>query len=121
MYPPFRRDAVDADEAIRLTDNDAALARLSAVQRQYLQDPFMHYFVPRSHIQPPRPPLINLGTYIRSNGIDDLVHQWLDLAGTLNRSCQIISLGAGSDTRFWRLAVRIFVRCRNLCPTALLS
>lgn len=95
----------DLDAPIRQTDNDAALARLSAVQRKYLQDPFVNYFVPRAQFQPPRPPLINIGTYIRTKSIDDLVNEWLKLSEVTGKRCQIVSLGAGSDTRFWRLMV----------------
>ncbi len=94
----------DLDAPIRSTDNDAAIARLSAVRKGYLVDPYIAALVPRAHLQQPRPPLINIGTYLRSRGIDDLLHAWLRLSG--GRKVQIVSLGAGSDTRFWRLAVR---------------
>ncbi|ESK97369.1 leucine carboxyl methyltransferase [Moniliophthora roreri MCA 2997] len=90
----------DLDASIRLTDTDAALARLSAVQKQYLSDPFIKALVPRAQFQPARPPLINVGTFVRTVAIDDLVQQWLDIG----KKCQIVSLGAGSDTRYWRLA-----------------
>jgi [phosphatase 2A protein]-leucine-carboxy methyltransferase len=111
---PFLRDPLatqsaerlDADAPIRATDNDAALARLSAVQRGYLPDAFISQFVPRAHLQQPRPPLINLGTYLRSSGLDELVDSFLELATRQGRKAQIVSLGAGSDTRYWRLAVR---------------
>lgn len=111
MLPPSRhREDKDqprgGDAAIRLTDSDAALARLSAVQKHYLADNFVKYFIPRAHLQPPRPPLINIGTYLRSEALDELVNQWLELSEVEGRPCQIISLGAGSDTRFWRIAVR---------------
>ncbi|KAF8963693.1 S-adenosyl-L-methionine-dependent methyltransferase [Flammula alnicola] len=102
MFPPSRAQAGDAP--IRATDNDAAVARLSAVHKQYFNDPFIRYFVPRAHLLPPRPPLINIGTYVRSAGIDALVDQWLSLAGNAGQQCQIVSLGSGSDTRFWRIA-----------------
>ncbi|KAH9006183.1 leucine carboxyl methyltransferase [Lactarius hatsudake] len=92
----------DNDAPIRATDNDAAIARLSAVQKGYLVDPYIAALVPRAHLQQPRPPLINIGTYLRSRGIDDLLDAWFRLAG--GRKVQIVSLGAGSDTRFWRLA-----------------
>ncbi|KAF7361400.1 Leucine carboxyl methyltransferase 1 [Mycena sanguinolenta] len=94
----------DADSSIRLTDTDAALARFSAVQKGYLQDPYIKPFVPRSHLQPPRPPLINIGTFVRATAIDDLVFQWLQTSTNHGTRCQIVSLGAGSDTRFWRIA-----------------
>lgn len=100
----------DADSAVRLTDTDAALARLSAVQKHYLTDPWIRHFVPRAHLQPARPPLINIGTYVRAEGIDKLVDRWCALAVHEGTQCQIVSLGAGSDTRFWRIAVRSCAR-----------
>ncbi|KAF9501363.1 LCM-domain-containing protein [Pleurotus eryngii] len=105
MFRPPREPA-DPDASIRATDSDAALARLSAVQKGYLVDPFVRHLVPRAHLQPPRPPLINIGTYVRTVCIDKLVDGWLQKCSIDGRSgCQILSLGAGSDTRFWRLAV----------------
>lgn len=118
MYPPrapaFRdplvstspRTAVDSDAPVRATDNDAALARLSAVQKGYISDPFITQLVPRAHLQPPRPPLINIGTYLRGKGLDELVESFIKSAEQEDKKVQIVSLGAGSDTRFWRLAVR---------------
>lgn len=119
MFPPQRQGLLDGrmqsvhpegDAAIRQTDSDAILARYSAVQKGYLTDPFVRPLLPRGgHLQPSRPPLINIGTYVRSEGIDKLVYQWLDLSSAEGKQCQIVSLGAGSDTRFWRLAVRIWI------------
>ena len=106
MFPPRQR-LPEGDAAIRATDGDAAAARLSAVQKGYLTDPFILPFVPRAHLQQPRPPLINIGTYVRSEALDELVHGWLALAEEEGTRCQIVSMGAGSDTRFWRIAVRV--------------
>lgn len=93
---------MDADSAIRSTDSDAAQARLSTVNKGYLtDDPFISFFVPRARFLPPRAPLINVGTFVRATAIDQLVHQWIEK----NDVVQIVSLGAGSDTRFWRLSV----------------
>jgi len=103
MFQPPTKNA-DLDAPIRATDNDAAIARLSTVQKGYLTDPYIAAFVPRAHLQQPRPPLINIGTYLRAWGIDHLLDGWFHLSG--EREVQIVSLGAGSDTRFWRLAVR---------------
>ncbi|KAI0819543.1 leucine carboxyl methyltransferase [Trametes gibbosa] len=102
MFPPGQR-LPEGDAAIRATDNDAALARLSAVQKGYLTDPFITPLVPRAHFQPSRPPLINIGTYVRSEGLDELVNGWLVLSAEEGKQCQIVSMGAGSDTRFWRI------------------
>lgn len=100
--------AEDASGPVRQTDSDAAIARLSAVKLGYLQDPFIRFLVQRPHLQPPRPPLINIGTYVRSAVIDSLVNEWLELSAAEGKKCQIVSMGAGSDTRFWRINVRTF-------------
>ena len=102
MFPKHQ----DADSAIRQTDNDAALARLSAVKKGYILDQFIQHLVPRANLQLPRPPLINVGTFVRSAAIDDILFDWLGATEQLGKKCQIVSLGAGSDTRFWRIAVR---------------
>ncbi|KAF5380584.1 hypothetical protein D9615_004670 [Tricholomella constricta] len=109
MFPPSmgtrsEHAAPDADASIRLTDTDAAIARLSAVQKGYIHDPYIKHFVPRAHLQQPRPPLINVGTFVRGIAIDELVDQWLATASRTGKQCQIVSLGAGSDTRYWRVA-----------------
>ncbi|KAG8896926.1 carboxy methyl transferase for protein phosphatase 2A [Tulasnella sp. 408] len=79
--PPPQRSFPDGDAAIRSTDDDAAHARVSAVRKGYLKDPYIQYLVPRSHLIPTRPPLINVGTYVRSEVIDRLIFKWLDLLG----------------------------------------
>ncbi|KAF8648537.1 hypothetical protein AX16_006241 [Volvariella volvacea WC 439] len=103
MFPPPTPRA-DPDASIRQTDTDAAGARLSAAQKGYIHDPHVKHFVPRAHLQPARPPLINIGTYLRFTAIDELVGQWLNLSRMKGTQCQIVSMGAGSDTRFWRIA-----------------
>lgn len=111
MLPPSRplgreHGQDDADSAVRQTDTDAALARLSAVKNGYTDDPYITHLIPRAQFQPARPPLINIGTYVRSRSIDALVEQWMEICEQQDTVCQIVSLGAGSDTRFWRINVR---------------
>ncbi|GJJ09304.1 hypothetical protein Clacol_003526 [Clathrus columnatus] len=119
----FSRPLRDPDTPIRETDTDAAIARLSAVRKHYLQDPFISLFISQSQFIPPRPPLINLGTYVRSKIIDDLIIDWARVMTNSSTPFQIVSLGAGSDTRFWRLAVslvlNIFMLCRDKRPNSL--
>ncbi|RPA85432.1 leucine carboxyl methyltransferase, partial [Ascobolus immersus RN42] len=90
----------DKDTIIQHTDHDASSSRLSAVQTGYLTDPFAHLLHPTA---PPtrRLPLINRGTYTRTSSIDTLVTAFLSHEPA--RKKQILSLGAGSDTRFFRL------------------
>ncbi|KAI4715876.1 leucine carboxyl methyltransferase [Aureobasidium sp. EXF-10727] len=103
-------DAQDArDKIIRQTDGDASNSRLSAVTLGYLNDEYATCFL-QGQI-PRRYPLINRGTYVRTSAIDRLVDGFLAAtihANTDNAStaplAQIISLGAGSDTRFFRLS-----------------
>ena len=45
------------------------------------------------------------GTYVRTKAIDRLIDNFL-LSGPINTKKQIISLGAGSDTRYFRLMAR---------------
>lgn len=105
MFNRPSRSTRDPDASIRETDSDATIARLSTVRKGYLHDPFIDFFVPPSQHSPLRPPLINLGTHVRSKIIDDLIIDWARVMHITGSPFQIVSLGAGSDTRFWRLAV----------------
>src|SRR5258706_4619469 len=97
-----RSEALDA--GIRSTDGFAAHARVSTLRKGYIQDEFLQFMVPRLKTLPTHAPLIHIGTYHRSESIDRLVHDFLEAGGRSKK--QVVSLGAGSDTRFWRLAVR---------------
>ncbi|KAJ3184067.1 Leucine carboxyl methyltransferase 1 [Gaertneriomyces sp. JEL0708] len=97
--PP--RPHLTGDDAIRSTDTDAAVSRLAAVSTQYLDDPFAHHFVRRPE---KRPPIINRGTYTRHHALDSLIARFLKSCG--GQAKQIVSLGAGSDTRWFKLKSR---------------
>ncbi|KZV84207.1 leucine carboxyl methyltransferase [Exidia glandulosa HHB12029] len=104
MLPPApARAPRDTDAAVRSTDSDAAQARLSAISKGYLFDQFAHHLVPRARFATPRPPLINHGTHVRATALDALVDEWLATGG-VDVKKQIISVGAGSDSRFWRIS-----------------
>jgi O-methyltransferase involved in polyketide biosynthesis len=100
------------DEVIQATDFDAAMSRISAVEAGYLDDPFAKLLT-TERVQG-RLPLMNrgmdmvvvcvsltiAGTYVRTTGIDIIVDTFLS---SYSGRKQVISLGAGSDTRFFRL------------------
>jgi hypothetical protein len=91
------------DAAIRSTDNDAVGSRMAAIQHRYIKsDPYTPLLYGTATSLPaPRPPIINIGTFLRCQAIDSLVDSFLEQEGTSQK--QIISLGAGSDSRYWRL------------------
>lgn len=89
------------NQAIQQTDHDASSSRMSAVDLGYLEDDFAGPLWPQGQVVPKRYPIINRGTYMRTKAIDKLVAQFLDSDPQQRK--QIISLGAGSDTRFFRL------------------
>ncbi|KAL1898732.1 carboxy methyl transferase for protein phosphatase 2A [Ceratocystis pirilliformis] len=91
------------DAVVQGTDTDAAISRLSAVEVGYLADPFAQYFVGTVRAGAPtrRLPIINRGTYTRTTALDRLVKGFLQSNSSSEK--QIISLGAGTDTRSLRL------------------
>lgn len=88
------------DATIQGTDTDAAVSRLSAVELGYLSDPFARLFVQGPATR--RLPIINRGTYTRTTAIDMLVDRFLATTNP-DEPRQIVSLGAGTDTRCLRL------------------
>ncbi|KAI2621390.1 leucine carboxyl methyltransferase [Hypomontagnella submonticulosa] len=94
--------AVSHDATIQGTDTDAAVSRMSAVDLGYLEDPFAQYFVQNTAGGAVRRlPIINRGTYTRTTALDRLISSFL--SGTAMQERQIISLGAGTDTRCFKL------------------
>ncbi|KAK7183396.1 hypothetical protein DPSP01_000476 [Paraphaeosphaeria sporulosa] len=87
------------DSAVRATDQDAAGSRVSCVELGYLDDAYAKLFATQPSAR--RLPLLNRGSYVRTTAIDLLIDRFL---ATPTRGLkQIISLGAGTDTRYWRL------------------
>ncbi|KAL1609583.1 carboxy methyl transferase for protein phosphatase 2A [Nothophoma quercina] len=87
------------DNAVKGTDQDAAGSRVSCVELGYLHDPYAKLFATQPSTR--RLPLLNRGSYVRTTAIDLLVTNFL-LAHPSSAK-QIVSLGAGTDTRFFRL------------------
>ncbi|KAI9749781.1 MAG: carboxy methyl transferase for protein phosphatase 2A [Lichina confinis] len=113
---------VVGDQIVQRTDVDASLSRVSAVEAGYLDDPFATLFLDGTENTARKLPIINRGTFVRSHAIDSLVHRFLqdgNEASTtppLHRTPkrQIVSLGAGSDTRWFRLVSRTPSLMRSL-------
>lgn len=93
------------DAIIQQTDQDASSSRISAVELGYLDDPFAKLLLIEGAQTPRRYPIINRGTYVRTKAIDRLVTCFLQ--ANPDQPKQIVSLGAGSDTRFFRLAAEL--------------
>lgn len=91
------------DATIQGTDTDAAVSRMSAVQIGYLDDPYAELFAQFGPGAARRLPIINRGTYARTTAIDKLVDKFLDDTESSPEGRQIVSLGAGTDTRSPRL------------------
>lgn len=98
--------ASEPDGIVQRTDDDAAGSRMSALSLGYLHDPFAKTFWDRD--APRRYPVMNRGTYIRTVAIDKLVDRFLETYPSQPK--QIISLGAGTDTRYFRILSRLSLK-----------
>ncbi|XP_032624382.1 leucine carboxyl methyltransferase 1 isoform X2 [Chelonoidis abingdonii] len=91
-------DSEEADEAVRGTCEDASICKRFAVSIGYWKDPYIQYFVRQAKER--KAPEINRGYYARVHGVSQLLKAFLKKTEC---NCQIINLGAGLDTMFWRL------------------
>ncbi|KNZ46406.1 hypothetical protein VP01_729g1 [Puccinia sorghi] len=74
---------------------------------------FAGLFVSASNRDPSasrRPPWVNMGTHHRTYVIDELVGRFNGATIGAESTKQVVSLGAGSDSRFWRLRQRLAQR-----------
>ncbi|CEG39655.1 leucine carboxyl [Plasmopara halstedii] len=96
----------DHDVAVRDTASDASLCKLSACQMGYYVDPFIQFFVKAPSR---RMPIINRGYYARVAVIETLVRKFL---ATEQPKKQVVILGAGLDTMFFRLkSTEVLANC----------
>ena len=87
------------EEAVQATNDDATLCKVSAVSLGYWTDSFVRLMV-KSNARERRAPEIHLGYYARVAGVAALVEKFFEACDT---AVQVINLGAGFDTLFWRL------------------
>ncbi|XP_008313284.1 leucine carboxyl methyltransferase 1 [Cynoglossus semilaevis] len=95
---PHFTDSDTADEAVRATCDDASTCKRFATSKGYWKDPYIQYFV-RS-VGERKAPEINRGYYARVQGVNQLLDAFIRKTQC---DCQVINLGAGLDTTFWRL------------------
>lgn len=93
------------DDAVVATNDDAATCKYQAIIKGYYKDPFLDMFLSSKakSSSSRKAPEINRGYYARSASIAYLVEQFVKV----NPSGQIISLGAGYDSLYWRIASHI--------------
>jgi O-methyltransferase involved in polyketide biosynthesis len=88
------------DGIVQKTNDDAAISRLVASRLGYFDDKYVGAFVRKAE---PRSPVFNRGTYIRFTAIMNTLRAFIKRYG---KEAQIVSLGAGSDTKFFLLKVK---------------
>mmetsp|Transcript_14505 Transcript_14505/g.27865 ORF Transcript_14505/g.27865 Transcript_14505/m.27865 type:complete len:358 (+) Transcript_14505:40-1113(+) len=109
MPPPPPRRRAPNDEGcpnpesfVRGTNDDATLSKLSCEQKGYLKDDFVRHFVRRPQR---RAPIINRGYFSRVLAVHTLLDQFLE-AKFDGPERQVVSLGCGFDTTFFKLKVQ---------------
>jgi len=101
----------DSRSKIIETNDDACVSKLyilpssliicsSCVKKGYYQDDFVRFFAKEISI---RPPLINRGYYSRVAAFKLVITKFLSIPGKK----QIVSLGAGFDTTYFQLKVKL--------------
>lgn len=86
------------DDGVRGTCDDASVCKRFAVSIGYWQDPYIQHFVRLTKER--KAPEINRGYFARVHGVSHLIKAFLRKTEC---QCQILNLGAGMDTTFWKL------------------
>uniref|UniRef100_A0A8C2VL19 tRNA wybutosine-synthesizing protein 4 n=1 Tax=Chinchilla lanigera TaxID=34839 RepID=A0A8C2VL19_CHILA len=88
--------------AVQSTNDSSALSKSSLASRGYVDDAFASLLVPATAR---RAPLIHRGYYIRARAVSHCVHAFLRRTSACPDAprAQILSLGAGSDSLYFRL------------------
>lgn len=82
---------------------ETACAKWNCAERGYLSDPYVSHFLSSGDCFQHRhrsDPSINRGYYARIRAIDAIVEEYVELCGA--DGAQVVVLGAGFDTGFWR-------------------
>jgi tRNA wybutosine-synthesizing protein 4 len=82
-----------SDISTKQSSNDAATCKLSAMRAGYITDEFLHIFS-NTHVK--KMPIINRGTYARSECISLWTQKFMDLTAAI--PAQILIIGCGIDS-----------------------
>ncbi|CAD6188312.1 unnamed protein product [Caenorhabditis auriculariae] len=96
-----RSNSVSDDYSTQRTNDDATQCKYFAVQKGYWKDEFIGRFVSGANEETSRFPEISLGYWCRTKIVEQHVKQFIN---KFSGKVQIISLGSGFDTLFWRLS-----------------
>jgi len=111
FVPEVAADEPETGRAeIKLTNDDAAESKLSAVELGYYEDNFLRFF---ARVKQRRPPLINRGYFARVMALRKLIQGFLsaELSSTdIKTPKQIVCFGAGFDTTFFQLRSKGIIR-----------
>ena len=86
------------DQAVQGTNDSSILSKISASELGYFEDDCLKYFATKIVR---RSPLVNRGYYIRAKLIDFMIKEFLSNTNAVKN--QILNLGAGFDSSFFRL------------------
>ncbi|CAI2349230.1 unnamed protein product [Caenorhabditis sp. 36 PRJEB53466] len=97
-----RSNSVSDDYSVQRTNDDATQCKNFAIQKGYWQDEFIARFANSAAnvSEARRFPEISMGYWARTAAIEKYVREFLK---EFNGNAQVVSLGCGFDTLFWRL------------------
>ncbi|KAK6747923.1 hypothetical protein RB195_000870 [Necator americanus] len=97
-----RSHSFSDDYSVQRTNDDATQCKFAAVQLGYWKDEFLPRFAYSSGADQNsrRDPEISIGYWARVSAVNLLVERFIEKT---QGQCQIISIGCGFDTLFWRL------------------
>uniref|UniRef100_A0A673I7K9 tRNA wybutosine-synthesizing protein 4 n=1 Tax=Sinocyclocheilus rhinocerous TaxID=307959 RepID=A0A673I7K9_9TELE len=94
-----RCNASKQQERVQGTNDSSVVSKVSAAAQGYFHDDFLKHFVCKVSR---RAPLINRGYYVRWKAVDHCLKQFFHATQSCSRR-QILSLGAGFDSLYFRL------------------
>ncbi len=97
-----------SDDPVQRTNDDATICKRSAVSLGYWEDQYLNSFTTLDMTREPRKsPEIHMGYYTRVQSIWSLLLRTIDQICSIKSDeakLQVLNLGAGYDTLYWRLA-----------------